>query len=137
VLPGSLPGIDLQDGLSHLAGKVSAYLGLLRRFPERQGSCVESIRSSLGRGDTVEAIRLAHTLKGVAGSLGAAALSAAAREVELALKDGRLAEGMLGTLHDALAGGPRLSRIAPKGACCGRPALRSGRADCRLLERLL
>ena len=103
VLPGSLPGIDLQDGLSHLAGKVTAYLGLLRRFPERQGSCVEAIRSCLGRGETAEAIRLAHTLKGVAGSLGAAGLSAAAREVELALKDGRLAEGMLDALHDALA----------------------------------
>jgi len=103
VLPGSLPGIDLEVGLSHLAGKVTAYLGLLRRFPERQGSCVEAIRSCLGRGETAEAIRLAHTLKGVAGSLGAAGLSAAAREVESALKEGRPAEGTIDALEGALA----------------------------------
>jgi len=127
-LPASLPGIDLRDGLAHLAGNVTAYLGLLRRFPERQGSCARSIRSCLGRGETVEAIRLAHSLKAVAGSLGAAELSAAARDVELAVKEQRLVEGMLDTLESALA---RVTRGLEgwMAAERGRAARPAGRVD--------
>ncbi len=103
VLPEALPGIDLQDGLAHLAGNAAAYLGLLRRFPDRQGSCAESIRACLGRGDTTEATRLAHSLKAVAGSLGAAELSAAAAEVEVSLRSGQPPDGALDALERALA----------------------------------
>jgi len=139
VLPASLPGIDFQDGLAHLAGNVTAYLGLLRRFPERQGSCAQSIRSCLGRGETAEAMRLAHSLKAVAGSLGAAELSSAAREVELALKEGRLAEGMLDALESALA---RVTRglegwIAADQGRTARPAGRSDPSRARELVETL
>jgi two-component system, sensor histidine kinase and response regulator len=102
-LPGELPGIDIADGLSHLAGNVPAYVRLLRQFPERQGACVEMIRKSLAGNDRAEAIRLAHSLKSVSGNLGAKDLSAASREVEFALKEMRDAAEPLAVMELALA----------------------------------
>jgi len=86
-LPASLPGIDIDDGLSHLAGNVRAYMKLLRKFPGNQGSCAELIKQFLSRDEKEEARRMVHSLKSVAGNLGAKDLYAAAREVEAALAE--------------------------------------------------
>jgi two-component system sensor histidine kinase/response regulator len=101
-LPESLPGIDIEDGLSHLAGRADPYVRLLRQFPRRQGDTVESIRVLIEQGDTKEAMRLAHSLKSVAGNLGARALSEASREVEFALRDGREARAAVEALERVL-----------------------------------
>jgi two-component system sensor histidine kinase/response regulator len=101
-LPESLPGIDIEDGLSHLAGRADPYVRLLRQFPRRQGDTVESIRVLIEQGDTKEAMRLAHSLKSVAGNLGARALSEASREVEFALRDGREARAAVEALEQVL-----------------------------------
>jgi two-component system sensor histidine kinase/response regulator len=98
-LPGSLPGVDIRDGLGHLAGNHGAYRRLLLQFPRRQGGTADSIRSLIQGGNTAEAMRLAHSLKSVAGNLGARGLSEASREVEYALRDGREA----GTAVEALS----------------------------------
>jgi len=101
-LPASLPGIDIEDGLSHLAGRAMPYVRLLRQFPRRQEGTVDSMRALLEKGDTSEAMRRAHSLKSVAGNLGARALSEASREVEFALRDGRDAGPGLDALGRAL-----------------------------------
>lgn len=88
-LPQSLPGIDMADGLTHVAGNVSVYARLLRQFPGNQGSCAEEIRVRLRQDDSTGAMRLAHSMKSVAGNLGAKALFYAARDVESALKENR------------------------------------------------
>ncbi len=103
VIPESLPGIDIGDGLSHLAGNAAAYARLLRQFPASQGACVDSLRSSLKKKKRDDAVRLAHSLKSVAGNLGAKKLFAAARDVELALKEGRGAAGLINALEKELA----------------------------------
>jgi len=87
--PVQLPGIDLEDGLFHLAGNRMAYLRLLRRFPEHHAATAIAIRDCLQRQETMEAIRMAHSLKAVAGNLGANALFAAAQKFEFALKSKR------------------------------------------------
>jgi two-component system, sensor histidine kinase and response regulator len=102
-LPESLPGIDVEDGLFHLAGKAAPYVRLLRQFPSRQGGTAESIRALIDKGDMKEAMRLAHSLKSVAGNLGARRLSEASREVEDALRDGREAGAAMDVLGQALA----------------------------------
>ncbi|MBP7585633.1 MAG: response regulator, partial [Spirochaetes bacterium] len=102
-LPASLPGIDIEDGISHLAGNAAAYARLLRQFPASQGSCVDSIRSCLKKKAKDDAVRFAHSLKSVAGNLGAKKLFAAARDVELALKEGRGAAGLINALEKELA----------------------------------
>jgi len=102
-LPESLPGIDIEDGLFHLAGKAAPYVRLLRQFPSRQAGTAESIRALIDKGDMKEAMRLAHSLKSVAGNLGARRLSEASREVEHALRDGREAGAAIDVLGRALA----------------------------------
>ena len=69
----SIPGLDAKDGLSRVAGNRKLYLKLLRQFVEQQGPAVEQITTALAQGDVALAERLAHTLKGVAGNIGAKA----------------------------------------------------------------
>jgi len=102
-LPERLPGIDIDDGLSHLGGNAQAYMKLLRRFPEGMGRSAGSIRTCLGKSEMNEAVRLAHSLKSVAGNIGAMKLFAASRDAELALKAGRDAAAELSAMDRALA----------------------------------
>jgi len=101
-LPESLPGIDLEDGLGHLAGNAAVYARLLGQFPERQGGTATAIRTALSGGRNEEATRLAHSLKSVAGNLGALGLCGASRDVEAALKEGRDAEASISAMETAL-----------------------------------
>ena len=78
----SIPGLDAKDGLSRVAGNRKLYLKLLRQFIEQQGPAVEQITTALAQGDVTLAERLAHTLKGVAGNIGAKAVQAAAGALE-------------------------------------------------------
>jgi two-component system sensor histidine kinase/response regulator len=84
-LPDALPGIDIADGLRHLAGNRTAYRRLLLQFAGN--SLVENLEAARSSGDRASAVRAAHSLKSVAGSLGAAALSRAAAEAEAALQN--------------------------------------------------
>jgi signal transduction histidine kinase/DNA-binding response OmpR family regulator/HPt (histidine-containing phosphotransfer) domain-containing protein len=78
----SLTGLDTKDGLGRVAGKRELYLKLLRLFVEEQGSVIEHITSALSRSDHALAERLAHTLKGVAGSIGARQVQSTAGTLE-------------------------------------------------------
>jgi PAS domain S-box-containing protein len=87
-LPPALPGIDLAAGLATSMGRVPLYRRLLGRFREghaRFGADFEAARRS---GDADAPARLAHTLRGTAGNIGAKAVAAAAAALEGACKDG-------------------------------------------------
>jgi len=56
---------------------------------EGQESAVEQIQAALQSGDVETAARLAHTVKGVSGNLGAEGLYRAAAELEKAIKEGK------------------------------------------------
>jgi two-component system sensor histidine kinase/response regulator len=58
------------------------YLKLLRQFVEQQGPVVAQITAALAQDNVVLAERLAHTLKGVAGNIGAKAVQAGAGALE-------------------------------------------------------
>jgi two-component system, sensor histidine kinase and response regulator len=64
-------GLDTKDGLSRVAGNRKLYLKLLRQFIDQQGPAPVQIADALAQGESTLAERLAHTVKGVAGSLGA------------------------------------------------------------------
>jgi two-component system sensor histidine kinase/response regulator len=66
-----VPGLDADDGLRRVLGKREAYVGLLRTFASGQAGAPEAIRAALAEGRRADAERAAHTLKGVAGSIGA------------------------------------------------------------------
>ncbi|NMG68735.1 hybrid sensor histidine kinase/response regulator [Parazoarcus communis] len=86
-LPARLPGIDLAAGLAAANGNRALYLKLLRLFAKGQRDFGTAFRQALSAGDMATATRLAHTLKGVAGSIGALGLAQAAKELELACRN--------------------------------------------------
>jgi two-component system sensor histidine kinase/response regulator len=83
----AVDGLDSGDGLRRVAGNVKLYMKLLRDFASQQADAVEQIRAALARTDAETAVRMAHTLKGVAGSLGAGPVQDAAAVVESLLRD--------------------------------------------------
>ena len=83
-----LPGIDTVLGRKRVAGNRKLYLKLLRDFHRDYPVAVRTIQEAIDGKRDEEALRLAHTLKGVSGSLGAMDLYAATEEVETALKAG-------------------------------------------------
>ena len=82
----ALPGIDIAEGLSRMMGRQDAYLGLLRKFAANHRHDAEHTRTALAQGDSGTALRLAHTVKGLAGQIGATDLQEAASQLEAALQ---------------------------------------------------
>jgi two-component system sensor histidine kinase/response regulator len=76
------PVIDRTAALARLGGNEDMYRRLLVGFRENQADAVERIRTALAAPDLDAARRDAHTLKGLAGNIGAADLVRAAAEVE-------------------------------------------------------
>ena len=77
-----IAGLDSNDGLSRVAGNRKLYIKLLRQFVEQQGPAIGQVTAALAQADVALAERLAHTLKGVAGNIGAKAVQAAAGGLE-------------------------------------------------------
>ncbi|MFZ6800374.1 response regulator [Undibacterium sp. Di24W] len=67
----TIPGLDAQLGLSRTMGDRQLYFKLLKLFVQDQRGAITSIRQLLVRQDFKTAERIAHTLKGVAGLIGA------------------------------------------------------------------
>jgi PAS domain S-box-containing protein len=83
----SLPGIDVEAGVARLGGSVKSYLRLLEKFAENQSGSIGEIKAAISTGDGKAAIRLAHSLKGVSGNIGAEGLFQAATELEKVLNN--------------------------------------------------
>jgi signal transduction histidine kinase/CheY-like chemotaxis protein len=92
-----LEGIDIRAGIERLGGNAQAYRKLLLKFAENQAGAIGEIRDAVDGGDGTAAVRVAHTLKGVGGSLGATRLQSEAGKLESALKDdpSSVPEGLL------------------------------------------
>ena len=75
-------GLDTALGLRRVMGKQALYLTLLRKFIVGQRHCAADIDAALATEDWATAERLAHTLKGVAGNIGAPGLQQLAGELE-------------------------------------------------------
>ena len=83
----SIVGLDTTDGLSRVGGNRKLYAKILRQFAGQQGPEVDQIADALAKGDHALAERLAHTLKGVAGNVGATGVQAAAAGLERLIRD--------------------------------------------------
>lgn len=96
--------LDLADGLRRVGNNRRLYHSLLTKFRGQQMSAPATIRTALLEGRRADAERLAHTVKGVAGNLGARATAAAAAAVEKAAQasDAAGAEAALPALESAL-----------------------------------
>ena len=85
-LPAQIDGIDIGAGLHRVLGRRELYLSLLRKFLAGQRDVLAHIRVALQAGDVAGAERLAHTLKSVAGNIGALGVQQAAALLEHALR---------------------------------------------------
>lgn len=104
-LPNAVTGLDIEAGLRYLGGKQQRYLKLLAKFKPRAEELRLSCLSDYQRGELQGAVRAAHTLKGLAATLGAVKLSLAAEQLEQALRRQAWAEiePMQQQLQQALA----------------------------------
>jgi PAS domain S-box-containing protein len=85
----AIDGLDVKAGLRRVLNKRPSYISLLRKFVSGQAGAVAVIRSQLAAGEHEAAQRAAHTLKGLAGTIGAVVLQEQAGAVEHAVKAGQ------------------------------------------------
>ena len=77
--------LDTQFALRRLGNDQKLYRRLLGLFREEKSDLIRELHQALQDNDLILARRLAHTLTGTAASIGAATLSDAARQLELAI----------------------------------------------------
>jgi len=82
-----LPGIDTAEGLRRMMNKPQLYVKVLRDFHQRFRNETTVIQTALSTGDREAACRSAHSVKGLAGSIGARNLQAAALALETAVRN--------------------------------------------------
>ena len=81
-----MPGINVQEGLKRVGGNKKLYCKLLVKFHSDYQDAAREIEKALDDGNLELAQRLAHTIKGVAGNIGARETQDAAAEIETALR---------------------------------------------------
>ncbi len=86
--PAGIAGLNVAAGMRRMQGKAGLYRKLLQSFVGAQASAPAVVRSALAEGNTQLAERTSHTLRGVAGNLGAEALAAHAEQLEMAIRLG-------------------------------------------------
>jgi two-component system, sensor histidine kinase and response regulator len=89
-LPETLPDIDIKAGLTRVGGNKKLYRDLLIKFYNDHQTIISDIQEALDKKDLELAQRLAHTVKGVSGNIGATEVQKAAEPIELMIKDGAL-----------------------------------------------
>ena len=89
-LSETLPPFDLSAALGRVNGKAPLLRKLIVNFGEKYAEIAADIRQLISEGKAPDARRLAHTLKGVAGSLEATNLYTAAASVESLLAAGNI-----------------------------------------------
>ncbi|AZN42381.1 hybrid sensor histidine kinase/response regulator [Paenibacillus albus] len=103
-LPDRLPGLDISQFLERYQMKQESYVHILSQFAAKSAGAVKDISSAFSVGDIDGARFLTHTLKGVAGNIGASALHMAALKLETMIHEGKYAklEIVLDTLEEKL-----------------------------------
>jgi HPt (histidine-containing phosphotransfer) domain-containing protein len=84
----AIPGLDVKQGISVVRGKTAKYIELLNSFVETHTNDMDRLAESIAAGDQKTAIRLAHSLKGAAATLGIVHLADLARHLELLQRAG-------------------------------------------------
>jgi len=82
-----LLGIDTQKGLATTQRNSKLYRKILFKFADSQADFVVEFKQAQESDELEAAVRCAHTLKGVAGNIGAVEIQQAAQELETACKD--------------------------------------------------
>ena len=105
-VPAQLAGINLKEGLARLQGNRELYLKLLKQFADDFQHSVQDIRDLLFCNDADTAFHRIHTIKGIAGNLGADKVHFEADKLQAVLMAHRqvpeIMERFDGVLHEVL-----------------------------------
>jgi HPt (histidine-containing phosphotransfer) domain-containing protein len=82
----TIPGIDMDKALLRVAGNRKLYGLLVQKFVDGQENAASDIKQALALKDVATAERIAHTVKGLAGNIGAAELQSVAADLEYEIK---------------------------------------------------
>ena len=85
ILPDHLPPFGIEAALVRVNGKRALLRKLIVDFGDTFATVISTLRGQISAGDLGEARRLAHTLKGIAGTLEVGAVAEAAKRMEAAL----------------------------------------------------
>ncbi|MDD5175159.1 MAG: response regulator [Sterolibacterium sp.] len=98
-------GLDTAEALARVDGDANLFHKMLKWFRKSQADAVDDIRAAFDADDRDTAVRLAHTLKGLSGNLGATRLFNAARQLESALRleGSKMPQAHLDTVDELLA----------------------------------
>ena len=86
-LPSTLPGIDVAEGINRLGGNIKLFLKLYSDFAKDYSGAVNKIKQLISNEQKEEAKRLTHSIKGVAGNLGATQLQSIGQKLESGIAD--------------------------------------------------
>jgi HPt (histidine-containing phosphotransfer) domain-containing protein len=85
-MPQAIPGFDLGEGLNRVGGDSQLYKQLLISFYQKNAHLQQELEKQIQQQNYSAATQLVHAVKGVSGNLSAKDLSAAAKQLELSLK---------------------------------------------------
>jgi len=97
-----LPGFELKETINNLGGDVGFYFKLLKNFSKSEVNAVEKMQRHLDRGEKSDAYRIAHTLKGLSGTIGATELNKLAANLEIQLSSGVAAKDLFSQVEKSL-----------------------------------
>ncbi len=86
ILPDILPGIDVESGLKRVNENRELFIRIIREFKRAHADTTDQIKKALEKKDMELALRLCHTIKGVAGNCSAMDLQASAQNLESGIK---------------------------------------------------
>jgi two-component system sensor histidine kinase/response regulator len=82
----AIDGLDVKLGLKRVMGKKPLYLNMLKKYVETGIQSLHDLKSALQEHDRETAERIAHTLKGTNGNIGATVLQTKAGDIEKHIK---------------------------------------------------
>jgi PAS domain S-box-containing protein len=95
----TLEGVDMETSLDRLQGNKQLYAKLLTRFSQHYHNFDKQLAEALADKDNEPAIRLVHTVKGLAGNIGASDLESIAARAEEELRNASCSAETLATLR--------------------------------------
>ena len=90
--PLASEGFDVATALQQLAGSEKLYLSVMTKFATMYKDFPDTLQTGLEKGDLTKVQRDAHTVKGLAGTLGHSALRDIAAQLEHSASAGKAAE---------------------------------------------